>query len=226
MKRSATVLSMLFCLARAQAQETETYVLHQAVSNRETIVYRRVIHFDVRKRLYHVQDYHEDGPIQMDAFYASFDKQVKEEYSCNYRSNTKEGPYTEWYRNGRMRFEGRFRRGTLDGASTAWYESGRKEAEENRLNGHLHGRVRYWSEKGELQFDSTFKHGMNQHRRSVSYRYLSYLPKDYEADTGRSTRAGRSTIGCSNSTGNRKGDGPRPATPGLVRLLPGPHTAL
>ena len=118
----------------------------------------------------------------MDAFYSSFDKRVKEDYQCNYRSNTKEGPYTEWYRNGRIRFTGHFSRGLLNGASTAWYESGQKEAEENRLNGQLHGRVRYWSEKGDLQFDSTFEHGMNQHRRNVSYRYLSYLPRDYEAD--------------------------------------------
>ncbi|MCK7491056.1 MAG: hypothetical protein MZW92_04255 [Comamonadaceae bacterium] len=121
----------------------------------------------------------------MDAFYASFDKRVKEDYQCNYRSNTKEGPYTEWHRNGRMRFEGRFTRGRLNGASTDWYESGQKEAEQNWLDGQLHGRVRYWSEKGDLQFDSTFEHGMNQHRRNVSYRYLSYLPKDYEADAVR-----------------------------------------
>ena len=77
----------------------------------------------------------------MDAFYTSFDKRVKEKYQCNYRSNTKEGPYTEWHRNGRMRFEGHFTRGRLNGASTAWYESGQREAEENTLNGQLHGRV-------------------------------------------------------------------------------------
>jgi hypothetical protein len=53
MKRSAAVLSLLFCLGRAQAREVETYLLHQAVSNRETIVYRRVIQFDERKRLFH-----------------------------------------------------------------------------------------------------------------------------------------------------------------------------
>ena len=156
MRRTVAVFSMLFCLGRTQAQEPETYVLRQAVSNRETIVYTRVIRFDDRKHLFHVQDYFENGQIQMDAFYTSFDKRVKEEYQCNYRSNTKEGPYTEWHRNGRMRFEGHFTRGRLNGASTAWYESGQKEAEENWLNGQLHGRVRYWSEKGDLQFDSTF----------------------------------------------------------------------
>ncbi len=185
MKRTIAVLSTLFCLGRAEAQEPETYVLRQAVSNRETIVYTRVIRFDAEKNLHHVQDYFEDGRIQMDAFYTSFDRRVKEGSHCNYRSNTKEGPYTEWHRNGRKEFEGCFSRGRLNGASSSWYESGQKEAEESWLDGQLHGRVRYWSENGDLQFDSTFVHGMNQNRRRVRYRYLSYVPKDYEADAGR-----------------------------------------
>ena len=56
MKRAIAVLSTLFCLGRAEAQEPETYVLRQAVSNRETIVYTRVIRFDAEKNLHHVQD--------------------------------------------------------------------------------------------------------------------------------------------------------------------------
>ncbi len=182
MKRTAAVLSILFCLGPVQAQDTETYVLHQAVSNRETTVYTRVIRFDGQTHLFHVRDYDENGRLQSDAFYSSFDKRMKEDYQCNYRSNTKEGPFTEWYRNGRVRFTGHFSRGLLNGASTAWYENGQREAEEHRRNGQLHGRVRYWSGKGDLQFDSTFERGMNQHPRKVSYRYLSYLPKGYEAD--------------------------------------------
>ncbi len=185
MKRTAVALTAMLCLGLAQAQETDTYVLRQAVSNRETVVYTRVIRFDGRKHLFHVRDYYENGRLQMDAFYSAFDRRVKEEYQCNYHSNTKEGPYTEWHRNGKTRFTGHFSRGLLNGASTAWYESGQKETEENRLNGQLHGRVRYWSEKGDLQFESTFDHGMNQHRRDVSYRYLSYVPKDYETDASR-----------------------------------------
>ncbi len=185
MKHTLAVLSTLFCLGWVQEQEPGTYVLHKAVSNRETIVYTRVIRFDDQKHLFHVQDYFENGRIQMDAFYTSFDRRVKEEYQCNYRSNTKEGLYSEWHRNGRMAFQGHFTRGRLNGAGTAWYESGQKEAQENWLNGQLHGRVRYWSEKGDLQFESTFEHGMNQHRRNVSYRYVSYLPGDYEADAVR-----------------------------------------
>lgn len=185
MKRTAAVLSMLLSVGRAQAREPETYLLHQAVSSRETVVYRRVIRFDDRTKLFHVRDYFENGRIQMDAFYSSFDRKVKEELQCNYRSNTKEGPYTEWHRNGRASFQGRFQGGRLNGASTSWYPNGQKEAEQGWLDGQLQGRVRYWSEKGDLQFDSTFLHGMNQNRRNVRYEYLSYLPKEYEADAAR-----------------------------------------
>ena len=74
MKQTVAVLSMLLYLGRAQVQEPETYVLHQTVSNRETIVYTRVIHFDDQKRLFHVQDYSENGRIQMDAFYRMVQK--------------------------------------------------------------------------------------------------------------------------------------------------------
>jgi pimeloyl-ACP methyl ester carboxylesterase len=185
MKRTFAVFSMLLWMESVRAQEPETYVLRQAVSNRETLAYTRVIRFDDTKHLFHVQDYFENGQLQMDAFYTSFDRRVKEESQCNYRSNTKEGLYREWHRNGRMAFEGHFSRGRLSGASTSWYESGQKEAEQNWRDGQLHGRVRYWSHKGDLQFESTFEHGMNQHRRNVRYRYLSYIPKDYEADAGR-----------------------------------------
>ncbi|MBK8594388.1 MAG: prolyl oligopeptidase family serine peptidase [Holophagales bacterium] len=184
MKRALAAFSVLLCVGPAQAR-VETFVLREAVPNREPRVTTRVIRFDAGKRLFHVKDYFENGRIQRDAFYTSFDKRVKEEFQCNHRSNTREGLCTEWHRNGRKRIEARFTRGRRSGASTSWYESGQKEAEESWLDGQLHGRVRYWSEKGDLQFDSTFAHGMNQQRRRVRYRYLSYVPKGYEVDTER-----------------------------------------
>jgi pimeloyl-ACP methyl ester carboxylesterase len=185
MKHTTSVGLALVCVVGLQAQSSETYVLRRAVSNRQTIAYTRVIELDATTHLVHVRDYYEGGQIQMDAWYSAFDKRVKEEYQCNYRSNTKEGPYTEWHPNGRKKFEGRFSRGLPNGPSTDWYQNGQKEAEQNWLKGQLHGGVRYWSEGGELQFDSTFEHGMNQHPRKVSYRYLSSLPKDYDADAAR-----------------------------------------
>ena len=52
--------------------------MRQAVSNRDTIAYTRVIRVNERTRRYHVQDYFESGQIQLDAFYSSFDERVKE----------------------------------------------------------------------------------------------------------------------------------------------------
>jgi fermentation-respiration switch protein FrsA (DUF1100 family) len=175
---------MVVCPALAGAQAAEAYVLEKAVSNRETIVYERVVRFDERTRLFHVRDF-VGGRIQMDAFYSSFDERVKEDRQCNHRSNTKEGRYVEWHRNGRKAFEGHFVRGRANGPGRAWDANGRKESDETWLDGQLHGRVRYWSDAGALELDTRFVHGLNQHRRSVRYRYLAQLPRDYEADPGR-----------------------------------------
>ena len=82
MKRTVAILSVLFCLG-VQAQEPEIYKLHKMVSNRESIVYTRAIRYDDQKQLFHVQDFFENGRIQMDAFYTSFDKRVKEGYQCD-----------------------------------------------------------------------------------------------------------------------------------------------
>lgn len=183
--RLAVVLPVLLGMGPARASEPETFVLRKAVSNRETVSYTRVVEFDERTKLFRVRDSFADGRLQADASYSSFDKGVKESFLCNYRSNTKEGRYREWYPNGRRRYEGRFTRGRLNGTATSWYENGRRESKETWLDGQLHGRVRYWSADGELQFDSTFRHGANQSRKKVRYPYLPYLPKEYDADPAR-----------------------------------------
>jgi pimeloyl-ACP methyl ester carboxylesterase len=130
-----------------------------------------------------VRDYFENGQMQMEAFYSAFDRNIKEDYQCNYRSNTKEGAYRQWYKNGQMEFSGTYHKGLQNGPSTSWYENGKKEAEERWRHGQLHGEIRYWSEEGELQYVLNLNHGLNRHPRDAHYRYLSFLPKGYEADT-------------------------------------------
>jgi hypothetical protein len=165
------------------AQERDTFTLKYEVSKNKTIVYKRVIVYNIADSLYHVTDYFENGQIQMDAFYSAFNKLIKEESQCNYRSNTKEGFYQEWYDNGQIALECNFKNGLHNGRSTSWYKNGQKEAEENWLIGQLHGTVKYWTEKGDLQFDLSFDHGINANPKEVIYPYLSYTPKDYNADT-------------------------------------------
>lgn len=77
--------------------ETETYLLRQAVSKTKTIEYKRVIAFDPSTGFHHVRDFFENGQPQMEGTYSAFDKQVKESFWCNHRSNVKDGVFRKWY---------------------------------------------------------------------------------------------------------------------------------
>jgi hypothetical protein len=177
------ILSLFIGLGAIKAQEVDTFYLTVPISQSDTIIYKRIIHFDRNDKLCHVQDYFENGQIQMDAFYSSFDKQIKEDIQCNYHSNTKEGLYKAWFDNGQIQYVGNYEKGLRNGLSTSWYDNGKKEGEENWLNGQLHGRVKYWTEQGELQSDLAFVHGSNQNPRDTNYQYISYTPKEYNDDT-------------------------------------------
>jgi len=181
--QTAIVFLFVFCLMSLKAQVTETYYLKYGVSKNDTVIYKRIIQFNNKNKLYHVRDYYENGQIQMDAFYSSFDKRIKEGSQCNYISNTKEGPYKKYFDNGQPEYKATFKNGLADGFSESWYKNGNKESEENWLHGQLNGKVKYWTEKGELQFDLNFNHGLNQNPQAVHYHYISYTPKDYDRDT-------------------------------------------
>ena len=183
MKFRILVLLAILSPGFIHAQDVDTFLLKYAVSKYDTIVYKRIIQFDKGQKLYHVRDYFETGKIQMDAYYSSFDRNIKEGWQCNYRTNTKQGMYKEWWGNGQIKFSGRFKNGLATGRCQWWYGNGRIEADEGRLKGQLHGRVRYWTEQGDLENDFRFRHGENQNPRKVSYPYLPYLPKDYNTDS-------------------------------------------
>ena len=182
-KRASLLIVLLLIGGWLQAQDDEIFILPQTVDKNKTIVYKRVIRFVKNRNLWHVRDYFENGQMQMEAFYSSFDRNIKEQYQCNYRSNTKEGEYRQWYKNGQIEFSGNYDKGLWNGPSTSWYENGKKEAEENWLHGQLHGEAKYWSEQGELQFDLNFDHGLNRNPADAHYLYLSYVPKGYDDDT-------------------------------------------
>ena len=185
MRYTFAIIVIFASFATTKAQEAETFILHNAISKYDTLVYKRLIRFDNHDRLYHVSDYFENGQIQMEATYRSFDKHVKEEYQCNYRSNTKEGLYKQFYLDGQPEYTGFYHNGLREGISTTWYRGGQKEAEEHWSKGQLHGSVKYWTRDGDLQFESGFCHGINQHPQNVTYKYLTYLPDNYATDSRR-----------------------------------------
>lgn len=167
----------------ALSQNLDTIFLHYALSKGDTIIFKRIVAFNGQNKLYSVRDFYESGQIQMKAYYSSLDKFIKEDYQCNYRSNTKEGRYEEWYSNGQIKYDGNFKKGKKYGMCSEWHLNGQKQAEEQWKNGKLNGRTRYWTEDGVLQYDLSFKNGENNNRKTVRYSYLTYLPKNYNLDS-------------------------------------------
>jgi pimeloyl-ACP methyl ester carboxylesterase len=183
MKYRILTILMIAIPLLSGAQDCDTFLLHYGVSKNDTVIYKRIIRFDQVTKLYMVRDYYPSGQIQMEAGYSAFDKTIKEGWQCNYLTNTKEGPYKEWWKNGQLEFSGNFRNGLADGRCQWWYQNGQSEADEGRRKGQLHGRVRYWTDDGALEHDFKFYHGNNVHREIATYSYLPNLPGDYDTDT-------------------------------------------
>lgn len=167
----------------AFCQNSDTIFLHYALSKGDTIIYKRIVSFNSKTKIYNVRDLYENGQLQMRATYSTLDKFVKEDYQCNYRSNTKEGRYEEWYSNGQKKYDAYFIEGKRNGICLGWYLNGQKESEEQWKDGQLNGKTRYWTENGELKYDLSFVHGENIHQKTVRYDYLTYLPEKYNLDS-------------------------------------------
>jgi len=162
------------------SQPTEILRVQRDLSKSKTIVYVRHVRFDEKDRLYHVQDFFENGQIQMDATYSALNKHIKEDYQCNYSSNTKEGEYREWYENGNLRYMGRFKHGREEGMCTEFSSDGQKETEAVWKKGRLNGTARFWTEVGNPPLVLKFRGGVSQTPRKIKYAYLAYTPKRYE----------------------------------------------
>jgi len=176
------ILSLFICLEAIKAQEVETFYLHYPISKNDTIVYKRIIQFDKHDSLYHVRDYCPNGQIQMEGTYSSFDKRIKENIWCNYKTNTKEGIFKEWYRNGQIESKTNYLNGLRHGLFEYWYSNGERESVQHYSNGQKNGKCTWWNKDGSLQNELTFKHGLNQNQRDTNYHYIYYLPKEYNYD--------------------------------------------
>ena len=115
MKLFATIYILILTSVGLQAQKIDTFLLYYPISKYDTVVYKRIIEKSDKDKLIHVRDFYSNGQTQMDAYYSNFDKNVKEELQCNYRTNTKQGKYNEWSKNGQLIYEANYKNGLRDG---------------------------------------------------------------------------------------------------------------
>ncbi|RUT73430.1 alpha/beta hydrolase-fold protein [Ancylomarina longa] len=183
MKNIILILSLVLYISPIKAQEMVTYYLHLPISKNDTIIYKRIIQFDKNDSLYHVRDYYPSGQIQMEGTYSSFDKSIKESLWCNYHTNTKEGEFKAWYKNGQIERKANYSMGLRDGLHEYWYSNGRRESIQNYSNGQKNGKCIWWNKDGSVQQELIFKKGLNQNQKDTNYHYIAYTPKEYNADT-------------------------------------------
>jgi len=180
----------LICLS-LKAQQFDTVLVHHAISKYDTIIYKRIIHFDINDSLYHVEDYFENGQIQMKGTYSSLDKSIKENYWCNYKTNTKQGFYQTWYKNGNPECQYNFIDGKKNGLCEEHYLNGQISDRGSWIPGDIkgntrgmrHGNFKGWSENGELIYDFDYDRGLKINPVDTNYQYLLYTPPDYDIDS-------------------------------------------
>jgi dipeptidyl aminopeptidase/acylaminoacyl peptidase len=184
LKEIAVVILIFVGSGAIKAQEADTFYLHYPVSFKDTVIYKRIIEFDKKESTYHVRDYYPNGQIQMEGTYSSFDKHIKERSLwCNYRTNTKEGSFKTWFKNGQLERTSTFSNGLRHGVHEYWYANGQKESRQNYANGQKHGECTWWNEDGSIQNKLVFDRGLNQNPKDTNYHYISYTPKEYDKDT-------------------------------------------
>ncbi|MFA8433199.1 MAG: alpha/beta hydrolase-fold protein [Marinifilaceae bacterium] len=191
MKHTILLLFLIFSFGVSIAQQVDTFYLHQPISKYDTIDYIRIIQFDKNDSLYHVWDYYPSGQIQMEGTYSSFDRNIKEKYWCNYRGNTKQGLFRTWYKNGQLESRCNFVDGRFQGLKEEWFSNGqisqRSQWKKGNMKGNgkgqMHGFCKCWTKEGKVNCDMVLKKGLKVNPRDTNYHYISYTPKDYNADT-------------------------------------------
>ena len=183
-KGSVFVILFFICSGAIKAQQLDTFYLPYSISYQDTIIYKRIIEFDKADAVYHVRDYYPNNQIQMEGTYSSFDKRIKEKSLwCNYRTNTKEGEFKTWYKNGEPESVANYSNGLRHGLHEYWYANGQKESMQNYSNGQKHGECTWWNEDGSIQNKLVFDRGLNQNQKDTNYHYISYTPEAYYDDT-------------------------------------------
>jgi predicted esterase len=164
------------------ALTTDTLTIAFSASKHDSTIYRRFIQYDSSSHLFHVTDTYLSGHIALKGDYLSIDPTVKEEFWNYHHTHIKHGYFRKWYDNGQLEWEGLFDNGLIQGKVTSWYRNGLLNFTGEYARGMQHGSFTYYDENGKVHYRADFERGSTIRPAKVRYDYLTYLPKDYEAN--------------------------------------------
>ena len=180
--RLPAILLFLTLPSLGGAQTTETLTIKYFESKYDSTFYRRTVQFDRKTQTYHVTDSYLSGQIALKGDYLVIDPTVKEEFWNYHHTHIKHGYFRKWHDNGQLEWEGRFDTGLVQGKVTSWYRSGQVHFTGEYARGMQHGSFTYYDENGKVHYRADFGRGSTILPATIRYDYLTYLPKDYEAN--------------------------------------------
>tara|TARA_B100000959_G_C14842429_1_gene566630 strand:- start:673 stop:1035 length:363 start_codon:yes stop_codon:yes gene_type:complete len=87
-------------------------------------------------------------------------------FACNSGDEPpKNGPYVEYYENGKKWSETHYKNGKRDGLETEWYKNGQKSYEGHYKNGKPDGLETFWDESGQKLHEAYYKNGKEASRK-------------------------------------------------------------
>jgi predicted esterase len=180
--RLLLILPFLVVLSVGNAQTTDTLTVTYSESKYDSTIYKRIVTHDPKARIYHVTDSYLSGQIALKGDYLSIDPTVKEEFENYHHTHIKHGYFRKWYDNGQLEWEGQFDNGFIHGKATSWHRNGQVHFTGNYRHGMQHGSSTYYDEHGKLRYRADFENGLPLRPQKLRYDYLTYLPRNYDAD--------------------------------------------
>jgi antitoxin component YwqK of YwqJK toxin-antitoxin module len=90
---------------------------------------------------------------------------TKEEQAKKMNSAIKDGKWTNWYENGKIRSEEEYNKGTMTGIWKSFFEDGKTESEINFIS----GKATFYNKRGGLSSEGTMASGMIQKGQWIVY---------------------------------------------------------
>jgi len=79
--------------------------------------------------------------------------------SCTIKDGKKDGPYKEWYDNGKLRYDHNYEMGKFKGVQKNYFDDGKLEIEANYKEGELHGLYKAFYNNGQIKKDAYYQNG-------------------------------------------------------------------
>lgn len=175
---------MLLLASNIPAQTADTLTIKYSESKYDSTFFKRTIQHDTQSQIYHVTDTYLSGQLASQGDYLVIDPAVKEEFWNYHQTHVKHGYFRKWYDNSRLEWEGPFENGLIQGPVREWYRNGQLHYSGMYCKGMQEGSFTYYDEQGKVRYEAEYIDGSTVHPAKVRYEYLTYLPQNYDKDTG------------------------------------------